>query len=321
MKFKNFSPRSQKDLHVLKKKLEVIEKNEKPPHHVKEAKELTEIKIDIKRTKFKDFEKYLSYNPLSYKLELHNLMVNLPLRYVQGFMDIAKSILLFYFSFSENIQYDCYFHKKLSGNVFNQISLSLDPEDETDIYSGKIVRLCPEIRTKMRTVLFYLLRDYFLPLIEDDFKLFLEYQQKSLYLAEKLRISISEESSHSNLCKILTFFTLVDELEGQMFEFFALLLERDCIFLFSFSLWLIKQQNEQKEIKIDINEIDRIDLRLRSTDPEEKPRSKYLILILLQMLFIVLALIIQNNNETHYLSTDNQDSQNNNYSYNFNSSM
>ncbi|EOB13714.1 hypothetical protein NBO_62g0004 [Nosema bombycis CQ1] len=169
----------------------------------KPANELAVINNDVKRTTFLSVNKKDKAKVKMLKHLTYYILSSIPVNYVQGMSEVSSVFIVYYFS----SDYDQFSVKPLDVSSKEDESMelkSLKSENKREFESFK--EGVQDKIEKCRIVLINVFNRKFLPLVDDNFKLYKSNVEVFVEMMKKRNVNIEETSAYMFMGSVFTFF-------------------------------------------------------------------------------------------------------------------
>ncbi|EOB13288.1 hypothetical protein NBO_84g0006 [Nosema bombycis CQ1] len=169
----------------------------------KPANELAVINNDVKRTTFLSVNKKDKAKVKMLKHLTYHILSSIPVNYVQGMSEVSSVFIVYYFS----SDYDQFSVKPLDVSSKEDESMelkSLKSENKREFESFK--EGVQDKIEKCRIVLINVFNRKFLPLVDDNFKLYKSNVEVFVEMMKKRNVNIEETSAYMFMGSVFTFF-------------------------------------------------------------------------------------------------------------------
>ncbi|ELQ75444.1 putative Rab-GAP/TBC domain protein, partial [Trachipleistophora hominis] len=259
----------------------VINKYEtrKPPGAaVKSQDDLNVIKMDVERTYFDYGDKDVTL----LRKELFNLLIRIPFEYVQGMNDVA-AVLVYFYAESESMDevalnsidtkdcadddsdsdrgviYRCKNGQFVPSSTPNEYDNTVDQkifEDVTE-YEDITNLMNNATRRRMLTAVYHILKDKYLCLVQNEFKVYLAMNKVMLNMLNKEQKSVSVNESIRFMNYTLTWFSRILKRRDDVYFIFKIIIEEElCIlFVIMFKFYSEKSIGNRKMFQLNLRNL------------------------------------------------------------------
>ncbi|KRH93370.1 putative Rab-GAP/TBC domain protein [Pseudoloma neurophilia] len=235
---------------------------------VRSENDLSTIDVDSKRAL--PFDKLLTEEERNlFRKDFKRLLLDLPLKYVQSMSEIVG--ILMYFHYTRNRLRGSLVSLEERENTTSAVNFEYKTRQKTSLYD-------PELYIIMLRTIYNILLNKYTPLIADEFKLYIHYNNVFLKLMKKRGKKVSSTKSMVYTNSTLTWFNRsLDNMED-IYRIFAMIISCPLNSVFLFLIHYFDEIDNKKKIKLNEAQIitKLIDLEqefIRIEEEKEKPST------------------------------------------------
>ena len=207
--------------------------------------DINTIDMDIKRTF--PFDKMLTEEERKmFRKDLKKVLMNLPVIYIQSMSDIIGIIMYFYYTQDRNREVPVNVEER--ENTTSAVGFNLNIKAQDSLFE-------PEMYDVMLRTIFNILKQKYEPLIRDEFKLYMEFNDIFIKVMEKRHVKVPSSKSLVYTNSTLTWFSRSLTSMEDIYKIFAIIISSPINGVFLFLIHYFDEIEGKKQIHLEKKEI------------------------------------------------------------------